>query len=1742
MVCNHRVLTGSDCLAIFCITSTVLDMLLSLFYLSLPKVRIIMSFAEIDDWNPMVDDFHSYRFNSYHDNMNQEYDPCCLYVKNVPTDLSEEAFISLMSEGNKKVKRFRILPVKPNSPVTCALVSYESELDATAIKGYLNKRSPFHFDIENAFKTDKASRDKSLNKSPKDMKMPGRGRGIPVVVSDTLQKLKVVFDGDKRTAYQECTIIDPNDTPGLVSIQCLNCKKQAGSSCARCKKPYCSLNCQRQDWPRHKSLCKSVSGALPKSTQFSYDSSYLSDGSSSDNDKRTNGDKMSGALYRNRVSTFHARESNYVKPQVSISPKNSPQQQERTRINNSDQKKLMKAAEITKTALSFNIKQKVTVCNICSPSSFWICLSDANKTLSQIEEELAKIQKVPVKSTTVDDICCVKKREKFCRAQILELQSNSSVLYFIDYGETSTVRNDEMYHLPHSFKKYPAQAVRCNLVDGAHPEVIEWTDDDISSFEFHAGNKTFVADVHGFFKNTYNISLINEDGISLHSILTLSRSASVDNHSESNGSIPSVLGSLKTGAEVAVAALQFEGDSKFFGLLDDGSGEVQVVIEELERILQTVQTKELNLTCEEGDLAAGFSLMYNQYYRCIVLKRLRNSFLVRYLDYGNQEEINKLCALTPDLLQKKSYVVCCERPSSIPADVFKNIFEKSCVVTVESVNNETVELSYKYENNTLIIHCYPWYHGTAIKNHSVRSRETVKVPQNIQFLRKRNSFPGKQCISKTDNAVKPIKKVMKDEIRDKKLSTNNKYNIKVAFIKNTTEMYIHFNSDENDLNALSQQINKHCSMESCAVYSPSVDEIVCSKFSEDGVWYRAQVIGRKGNKCKVHFIDYGNESIVCDSDIKPLPCSLVVPKFAACVSLHNIKNEDISDNLLKKLLEEVWTMEVKDLQKSPVEVIFFKGSKPLTEFLEKKRSNLKDLTKNLKSPTGKAVDVAKIHNEGKKLLGEKGSVQDVKSLNLPDNSTAKYPTMSALQNVSLQKGLNEVKFSFVEKNMYYCHLKNNSTDFAILTEKLLNPDLKPFSQKPIIGDLVCARSADKCWYRASIQSIIDNDSKYKVLFIDYGNCEYVSFDNVKCLPDDLLQYPIFCVPAIVTNIDRAINTVNINALLTVKTVGFSDKNVQLIEIVLPKSVNLPKLVSLKKQVLPLDTESEVSVCFMENDVFYTHMKSSKELILTLESKLINATQFNNITSLPEVGDLICAKFFDDIWYRGSVKKVCEDSSSCEIHFIDYGNSEIISLENMRVLPNSLCTFPVLSVPLKFRDIEKLRDEIAAGITVFHVKFLEMSSEQIPIVDIVVPKDDNDPSTTIDILTGKKYNTSLLRKTSDGVPDFKSYLISSLQQKSLPLNELRNVMFSCKENGKLYLQDTSYEAQLLEIQDDLMEQLSSEMISHNPTVDELLCTYNKLNDKWYRCCIVEIISPEKWKVRLIDFGNEEVVSRESLRPFTSKLAMYPIFAIPVRISGSDFMSSDIQVEHLYPVVAETLLENNVQLVKIVISTSSHTSISSEEISTNVNSSDSSCEREVSKYFFSSCEYVPFPPGEQDIVIYCANEECCLFCALYNKDAIAANLGLSIEITQYCESLKCSSYNSDILPEMDQLVLAKYSDDSQWYRAVILDNSSHPVYDVIFIDYGNSEKVHIDSMRRMEKQFMSLKVQANLCSLTGFDVDDEMLPSVVEELKNFTVFLNPTPLTALVSSVEGEISVNIPLITKHLMEKNLIASSQ
>ena len=64
--------------------------------------------------------------------------------------------------------------------------------------------------------------------------------------------------------------------------------------------------------------------------------------------------------------------------------------------------------------------------------------------------------------------------------------------------------------------------------------------------------------------------------------------------------------------------------------------------------------------------------------------------------------------------------------------------------------------------------------------------------------------------------------------------------------------------------------------------------------------------------------------------------------------------------------------------------------------------------------------------------------------------------------------------------------------------------------------------------------------------------------------------------------------------------------------------------------------------------------------------------------------------------------------------------------------------------------------------------------------------------------------------------------------------------------------------------------------------------------------------------------------------------------------------------------------------------------------------------------------------------------------------------------------------------DLQCIAQYSEDEQWYRAVVksVDGSTATVH---FIDYGNVESVKLEKLKEIESEFLKLAAQAVRCKL-------------------------------------------------------------
>ncbi|GBM95447.1 hypothetical protein AVEN_54996-2 [Araneus ventricosus] len=61
-------------------------------------------------------------------------------------------------------------------------------------------------------------------------------------------------------------------------------------------------------------------------------------------------------------------------------------------------------------------------------------------------------------------------------------------------------------------------------------------------------------------------------------------------------------------------------------------------------------------------------------------------------------------------------------------------------------------------------------------------------------------------------------------------------------------------------------------------------------------------------------------------------------------------------------------------------------------------------------------------------------------------------------------------------------------------------------------------------------------------------------------------------------------------------------------------------------------------------------------------------------------------------------------------------------------------------------------------------------------------------------------------------------------------------------------------------------------------------------------------------------------------------------------------------------------------------------------------------------------------------------------------------------------------------------AKYSYDENWYRCEVTDLTENGAV-VLYVDYGNSETVPTDNLRKLEPQFIDFPIQVHICELYG-----------------------------------------------------------
>ncbi|MEJ1270959.1 von Willebrand factor A domain containing 2 [Cricetulus griseus] len=432
---------------------------------------------------------------------------------------------------------------------------------------------------------------------------------------------------------------------------------------------------------------------------------------------------------------------------------------------------------------------------------------------------------------------------------------------------------------------------------------------------------------------------------------------------------------------------------------------------------------------------------------------LQKKAQVLYIDYGNEEviPIDRIHQLSKSINLFPPSAIKCFVAGVIPAE---GEWSGDCVAAVKALLLEqfcSVKIVDVLEEEVLTCAV------DVVLESSGKQLDHVLV--EMGFGVKPDEQGADQSAAEDIGRVTPESKVAIDRNalipKVLTLSVGDEFCGVVAHIQTPEDFFCQQLQSGHKLAELQESLSEYCGQVTPrSDFYPTIGDVCCAQFSEDDQWYRASVLAYASEESVlVGYVDYGNFEILSLKRLCPIiPKLLDLPMQALNCVLAGVKPS-----------LGIWTPEAVCLMKKIVQN---------------------------KMVTVKVVD----------MLGTRSVVELVdKSVTPP---------------VSTSKALIDSGFAVEEKET--AADKNNTVHTASALKKLeeLNTSLAehcaqklPDGFKAELGRPCCAFFAgDGNWYRALVKEILPSGN-VKVRFVDYGNVEEVTTDQLQAISPQLLLLP-----------------------------------------------------------------------------------------------------------------------------------------------------------------------------------------------------------------------------------------------------------------------------------------------------------------------------------------------------------------------------------------------------------------------------------------------------------------------------------------------------------------------------------------------------------------------------------------------------------------------------------------------------------
>ena len=998
------------------------------------------------------------------------------------------------------------------------------------------------------------------------------------------------------------------------------------------------------------------------------------------------------------------------------------------------------------------------------------------------------------------------------------------------------------------------------------------------------------------------------------------------------------------------------------------------------------------------------------------------------------------------------------------------------------------------------------------------------------------------------------------------LREGQEYKMVVVHVDSLLDFYVQLASSS-ELDALMKDIARHClSSAARAAAQLALGKPVLAQFSEDQVWYRAVVSERKqADVCVVTFVDYGNSDTLHDSSLKEIPPQYVsLPAQAVHCSLHGVGIQASAETakiaFTELALEQEATGIVKktrsdDLEETvySVELTLSDGSKVIDALVERGHVSIPRASLSHLSPTSSPM---------------------LTEIKLPDVSVA-TPV--------------DVCVSFVESpEKFYVQLLETSDHLKELTRGMEEIYSKLTEREEILFSLdtgvFCAAKfqEDGVWYRAKIMSM--EESRVRVWFVDYGNEDIAQASDLKSLRMQFAVEPCLSIPCTLEGLSSSAAQspsvakrfaefvtregtklvaqfakpfTTYSEIVPVKLFDTSQPGVdQDVATLLEEMHSGSKSGQSQFSTRGDETISEPTASSSRPEITIpsacpsfntplscsvTHVNSPSDFYCQLKATATSADDLLNSLYLfygegetgvplsdPAVGRLCAAPFSGDgSWYRAKITSLTPETAT--VVYIDYGNSEGVSVADLRVLDTQFCHESCLALRCSLNEIDPVQstagwDEESCT----HLSDAILDQE----CQLTILEEGQEERFRVELeLNGSAVAEMLVSK---GLA--KMMPSASLEEPIPPVSSFSAptpAIPPCSlETGRDYDVFVTYSSSpshlycQLKDQDGAFGQLAQEIEEYCTTVppvlegqewangDIVLAQFSE-DQTWYRARITNIATTGKSAdILFVDYGNAEHTT--TMRPILEEFCSTPIqaalcqleeaeqytvldeeaFNKLVTVEESGFKMRVIHLGSEKVVVSLTLVSDGRSVLEYGVERGVLGKRGADEEEGGGEGGrggggggeggeggggEDAVVREEGEdgRVESGLEPMPVAAGSKEEVFVSHIESPVSFwvqMAFTEPDltAVGGQLETVYGNPDECQKLALPD------PKPGQACCAQFSQDQQWYRSIIesVDSSGVKVH---FVDWGNSETVPATNILLLKQEFLDTPCQAIHCQL-------------------------------------------------------------